>query len=80
MIKYRDPEKFREGDISRMNQPFEPKGPEQDGKKVSCCSENSPEGVNTFQKSKEVFDRNLGKQEDNDSYGDEDRNEKTLQK
>jgi len=53
-----------------VNQPFVSKAPEKKGKKVSHRSQNSPEGIKAFQKSIKVFERDLSKKEEDNSYGD----------
>ena len=54
-----------------MNQPFVPKGPGENGREISYCSQNGPNRINVFQKGKEAFERDLGKKNDDDYNRDE---------
>jgi len=54
-----------------MNQPFEPESPSEKAYEVNTCSQNGPERVNVLQKGREVFERDLGKKNDDDDDRDE---------
>jgi hypothetical protein len=62
-----------------MKQAFESKGPEKSCEKISDGSESGPKRINRFQKGIKLFKRDLEKKDQEDSNGDEDREDDTLQ-
>ncbi len=54
-----------------MNQPSEPEGPEQTGKKIGDRPKSEPKGIDGPQESIKVSEGNLEEKEDDDCGGDE---------
>ena len=71
MVKGGNSKKVWERDTLWVNQPFEPKGPDQGGKKISDGPKSEPKGIDGSQESIKVSKRNLEKKNEDDSNGDE---------
>jgi hypothetical protein len=62
-----------------MDEPSKSKGTGERGQKVCRKSEDGPHGADPYQKVQEVFQGDLGKEDNKDDKGDEKRNQKSFQ-
>ncbi len=71
MVEGGNSKKVWERDTLWVNQPSEPKGPEEIGKEVGHWSKSEPNGIDGSQESIKISEGNLEKKNEDDSSGDE---------